>query len=110
MKNLIIEEVKTLDAPAPTGGAVSGNAYLLGAILAVAITTAAAGVLISYRITGGAELPKATGAITIGAKLYWDDTNKVLTTTASGNTLCGVAAKAQASGDATAVLLLNFCP
>ena len=42
-----------------------------------------------------------------GAKLYWDNTNKVLTTTASGNTIVGVAAAAAASGDATVAILLN---
>ena len=52
-------------------------------------------------------MPKATGAVSQGAKLYWDNTNKVLTTTASGNTIVGVAAEAALSGDANAKILLN---
>ena len=58
-------------------------------------------------ISGVFSVPKASGAITQGALLYWDDTAENLTTTASGNTLVGVAAAAAASGDATVPLLLN---
>lgn len=110
VKNLVYDEVKFIDAAAPSGGVISGTAYLIGALLAVAIVTAAEGETVAFRVTGGVDLPKASGAITQFAKLYWDDTNKRLTTTASGNTLVGVAGKPAASGDATVCLLLNFNP
>ena len=37
-------------------------------------------------------------AWTVGAKVYWDDTNKRCTTVATDNTLIGVAVEAVASG------------
>jgi predicted RecA/RadA family phage recombinase len=52
-------------------------------------------------------VPKASGAITQGAKLYWSAANSNLTTTASGNTFVGLAAEAAASGDASVKILLN---
>lgn len=42
---------------------------------------------------------KATGAITVDAPLYWDDTNKEVTTTSTDNTLIGFAAEAAESAD-----------
>lgn len=36
-----------------------------------------------------------------GAAVYWDNTNKVLTTTASGNTLIGRAIRAKTNGQLT---------
>jgi len=57
--------------------------------------------IVSYE--GVYELPKATSlVITMGDALYWDDTNKVLNKTASGNTFAGFA-HASAASDATTV-------
>ena len=42
-----------------------------------------------------------------GAKLYWDSTNKELTTTASGNTLAGMAFDAATASDTTVNIKLN---
>lgn len=88
----------------------SGQAFLLGALLAVATTDIADGATGAVAVRGVFNIPKAAQAFTQGAKLYWDDTNKVVTTTASGNTLCGVAAAAAASGDATGAVHINFSP
>jgi predicted RecA/RadA family phage recombinase len=85
----------------------SGDFVLIGAIGGVATTDIANGKTGSVRIKGVFNVPKASGAVTQGAKLYWDSTNKVLTTTASGNTIVGVAAAAAASGDAAVQILLN---
>jgi predicted RecA/RadA family phage recombinase len=59
------------------------------------------------QVAGVFSVPKAAGAVTQGAKLYWDAANSVLTTTASGNTVVGVAAAAAAGGDARVSILLN---
>ena len=40
----------------------------------------------------------ASQAWTAGAKVYWDNTTKLVTNVASGNTLVGVAALAVGSG------------
>ena len=46
----------------------------------------------------------------VGALLYWDNTAKSLTTTASGNKRVGVAVKAALAGDATVRVRLDGAP
>ena len=58
-------------------------------------------------VAGVAEIAKASGAIDLGAALYWDSANSKATTTAASNTYIGIAAKAAASGDAVVAVLLN---
>lgn len=81
-----------LELTAPSGGVVSGTAYLIGSLLVVAAQTAAETVKFEGATRGVFDLPKATDdAFTEGAKAYWDDTAKKLTTTSGGNTLVGIA-------------------
>ena len=81
-----------MTVPAPSGGATSGNGVLVGAMFGVAATTAAESAEVEIMTTGVHALAKTSAqAWTLGAKVYWDNTNKVVTTTASGNTLIGVA-------------------
>jgi len=50
------------------------------------------------------DFAKATGqgtAIGVGANVYWDDTNNVATTTATGNKLIGKCVRAAVDADAT---------
>jgi len=92
-----------------TAGAniASGQFVLIGTIGGVAINAIPNGSTGAVRVKGVFSVPKAAGAVTQGAKLYWDAANSVLTTTASGNTIVGVAAAAAQSGDATVQVLLN---
>lgn len=107
MATNFIQEGKALNYT-PSGADVSSGDFLvLGSIGAVAKTDIADGKTGAVHISGVFSVAKASGAITQGAKLYWNSTNSNLTTTASGNTLVGVAAAAAASGDATVPLLLN---
>jgi hypothetical protein len=46
-------------------------------------------------------MTKATGAIAIGVDCYWDDTNNVVTTEASGTKYLGTLAAAGVSGTLT---------
>lgn len=85
----------------------SGDFVLIGALGGVAKTDIANSKSGAVHVKGVFSVAKASGAITQGAKLYWNSTNSNLTTTASGNTIVGVAAEAAASGDATVKLLLN---
>ncbi len=85
----------------------SGDGALVGVIFGVASAPAAINTTVQLSRLGVFTLPKATGAITQGAALYWDNTNKNLTTTASGNTKVGAALTAQASGDATVQVILS---
>lgn len=85
---------------APTGGVVSGTAYLIGALFGVAGNTAAQGIEFPLHTVGIWNLPKATGVNWVqGAKLYWDDTAKNVTNVSSGNTLIGTSREAQINGD-----------
>lgn len=106
MAKNFIKEGKILDY---TAGATitSGQFVLVGAIGGIAIADIANGDTGALQIEGVFSVPKAAGAVTQGAKLYWDATNSVLTTTSSGNTIVGVAAAAAASGDASVQILLN---
>ncbi len=93
------------------GAAITvGQALLFGTILGVSMQALANGETGEAAISGVATVTKITSqAFTQGAKLYWDDTNKRLTTTASGNTLVGIAFAAAATSDATCQILLNVC-
>lgn len=85
----------------------SGTIVIVGSLAGVAVADIADEAAGELNLKGVYALPKATGAVTQGAKLYYDSTNKVLTTTASGNTLCAFAADAALSGDATVNAVLN---
>lgn len=85
----------------------SGGGALIGALFGVAATAVLSGQEGEFSLVGVYGLPKATGVINQGAKVYWDNTAKVVTTTASGNTLIGAAAKPAASNDAIVPVRLN---
>lgn len=107
MKNYV-QPGHTLDLTAPAGGVVSGTGYLIGTMFVVASVTAAAGATFAARLEGVYTLTKAAGAAwTEGAAVYWDNTAKNVTTTASGNTKIGVAAAVAASGDTLGNVRLN---
>ena len=106
MKNKIQPgNVLTLIAPRVLA---SGAGFLVGSIFAVATTNATTGTPVEGDTVGVFDFPKAAGAVTQGAKLYWDNTNFVVTTTAGSNTLIGAATQAAASGDATARVKLGI--
>jgi predicted RecA/RadA family phage recombinase len=99
MKNFV-QPGDVLTFHAPTGGLSSGDGVLVGGLFGVAAYDAAEGAEVEVQLKGVFRLPKATGAVAEGQALYWDATAKVLTTTASGNTLAAHAAEAAASGAA----------
>lgn len=94
---------------APTDGVVAGTCYLIGALLVFAKTTAAEGEKFEGATDGVYEnAPKTTGqSWAEGAKVYWDNTGKKFTTTATSNTLVGVILSAQASADTIGTVKLN---
>jgi len=85
----------------------TGAGCLVGSIFGVAESPAAVGASVNLRRVGVVTLPKAAGAVTQGQALYWDNTNFVVTTTATGNKLIGAAENAQAAGDATVAVILS---
>jgi predicted RecA/RadA family phage recombinase len=101
-----IQEGDTLPFAAPYAVA-SGGGALIGSVFGVAINALANAEVGSFELEGVFTLPKATGAATVGAKAYWDNTNKNVTATVGSNTLIGVFVAAYASGDTTAAIRLN---
>lgn len=88
----------------PGSAVAAGDVIVQGELVGVARTPIAANALGSLAVDGVFDFAKATGAgtaITAGANVYWDDTNNVATTTATGNKLLGKCVKAAADGAAT---------
>lgn len=109
MRNFV-QAGSALDMIAPSGGVVAGVGVLIGAIFGVAATTAAEGEIFSLSRRGVFDLAAATHAsnqaLAAGDPAYWDNTNKVITATAAGNTLVGVVTEAKVSTVAIARVAL----
>lgn len=107
MKNFI-QTGDIVPVTAPAGGLASGAGVLVGSLFGVAIGPAAAGAAVEISTRGVFDLPKTgSGALAAGAKVYWDDTAKAATGTASGNSLIGVALAAAAADSANIRVRLN---
>jgi len=106
MKNYVQNgEVLSLLAPYAVA---SGAGFLVGSIFAVATSAADNGAAVEGITTGVVDLAKVSAqAWTVGAKVYWDDTAKNVTTTASGNTLIGVAVAVAANPSTIGRVRLN---
>lgn len=97
MKNFI-QDGDTLTVTAPYALS-SGNGCLVGSLFGVAVTDALISTEVEIQTVGVFDLPKAgSQAWSVGARVYWDDTAKSCTTTASTNKLIGVAVAAVGSG------------
>lgn len=93
MKNYI-QPGSAIDCVAPAGGVVSGRPVIIGSLIGIASVTAAEGLPFVLNRDGVYRLPKVSAqAWTQGSKIYWTSGN-LATTTASGNTLLGIAAAA----------------
>ena len=107
MKNFL-QDGTIVPMTAPAGGVVSGTAYLIGGVVIAAMQDAAAGATFPALVDGCVSLPKAAAlAIAEGALCYWDNTNKVVTSVATGNTLIGLYTEAKAVDATVAVVRLN---
>lgn len=105
MKNFVQKgEVVTLAAPYDR---TSGQGALVGQVFGVAAFDVLSGVNGEFQVEGVFDIAKASGSVSQGDKIYWDNSAKVVTTTQSGNCLVGMAVQAQASGDATARVRLE---
>ncbi len=98
---------ESIGVTAPAGGVGSGDGVLVGSLFGIAMFAADAGQTVVIKTTGVYMLPKATGAVAAGAKIFWDDSAGNVTTTATDNHLIGAAVTAQESGDPTVQVRLN---
>jgi predicted RecA/RadA family phage recombinase len=80
----------------------SGQGALVGAVFGIAQNDAANGAEVVLDTTGVYDITKEPGlAISIGVRVFWDNTNRRITTTTTSNWCVGFAWAAAAGGDAT---------
>ena len=97
MKNYV-QPGNTITLTAPYDVA-SGDGLLVGSIFGVATGAAVDGDPIETALVGVFDLKKVgSQAWAVGDKIYWDNTAKETTKTATSNTLVGVAIEAVGSG------------
>ena len=107
MKNYV-QDGDTVTLPAPYA-VTSGQGALVGSLFGVANHDAASGADCEFDTEGVFDVTAlGTDTATPGAKLYWDNTNRRLTTTATNNTLVGVAVATKAAGATTARVRLGI--
>ncbi len=87
-----------IDVLAPAA-ITAGVGILVGSLFGIAQNTAAINAPLVIQTQGVVDMAKAPSqAWTFGALVYWDNTAKVATTTASTNKLIGVAVAAVGAG------------
>lgn len=99
---------ETIDYTA-TEAVSNGDVVDLATRIGVAGDDIAAGKTGAVHVVGVFEMPKATGAVTVGQALYWDAAAKNITTAAGSspaNTPAGWAVAAAGSSDATVLVKL----
>jgi predicted RecA/RadA family phage recombinase len=94
MAQNFIQEGDQIEIPI-LAAVVTGAPVLYGTKLGIPLrSSTVVGEPVSHRFAGVFEFAKTTSeAWAVGAALYWNDTTKKLTTTASGNTLVAWAAQ-----------------
>lgn len=107
MANNFVSDGEIMDYTAAADLAV-GVGVLIGARLGVTLVAIANTKTGSVAMEGVWTLPKlSTDVMAQGALLYWDNTNKRLTTTSAGNTLAGYCMLAAGNGATTVRIKLN---
>ncbi|OJH54276.1 hypothetical protein ATN81_13975 [Agrobacterium pusense] len=106
MKNFVQPgDVITVPAPAAV---TSGKLVVIGSLVGAAQKSAAIGEDVPLLTEGVISYAKVSAlAIAVGDKLYYDAANDVVSKTASGNTLVGVAVAASANPSPSAKLKLG---
>jgi predicted RecA/RadA family phage recombinase len=110
MATSYISQGDVLTLPAPSGGVTAGTPVLIGRLLVIPQNTVAQTLPFDGHVKGVHAVTKADSqAWTVGANVYWDDSAKNFTTTATSNQYAGVAVEAVAStaGLVTGKILLN---
>lgn len=96
--------------PSSTTAIDAGAGVLQGQLFGIAAEAIPALRLGALIVRGIFDIPKSTAAstaITAGANVYWDNTNKLATATVGTNVLIGKCVKAAVDGDATVRVLIR---
>ena len=109
MTNNYVQKGEIMDYVNDTGSDIaSGDGVVASTQFGVAITSIANGATGSVAIVGVYRMKKDNSqAFTQGTKLYWNETNKQLTTTATDNKVAGHAFDAAATADTEVNINLN---
>lgn len=107
MKNFV-QPGDTVTVTAPYD-VTSGGGVLVGALFGIAAYSAKSGEEVEIKTTGVFEHAKTSAQAwaTVGLAIYWDNTNKVFTTTATDNTLVAKNLAVAANPSATGIVRLN---
>lgn len=106
MKNFV-QDGAVITAVAPYA-LTSGQMALVGQLLGVAVKDAAISADVELQTVGVFEVTAlSTDVGAIGALIYWDNTNRRLTVTATSNELVGCLLRAKLNGETTALVRLN---
>ena len=94
----------------PPYSGVGGGGMKSGNVFGVAAGTFTVGVASQFDVVGVFALVKDASTFSQGDLIYWDDVNKVATSTVGSNLLIGAAELAALTGDATVQLRLFGVP
>jgi len=91
-----------------TAAGTSGKGLLLGKLFGILMADVKVNEEVELKLVGVFDLPKTEAqAWTVGAAIYWDETNKLCTTTASGNTKIGHAVEVAANPSTVGIVRLS---
>lgn len=106
MKNFV-QAGSNLTIPTPHA-VTAGHGVKLGGIFGVAVGSAASGSTVDIATFGVYDLAKVTAeTFAIGAAVYWDDSEGLVTSTATDNTKIGVAVAVAGNPSASVKVRLN---
>jgi predicted RecA/RadA family phage recombinase len=104
---VFIQEGAAIDYT-PGADVAAGDVIVQGDLVGVARFDIKSGVLGALAVTGVFDFAKATNvAYTVGTILFWDDTNNIVTATATGNKQVGKVVRAAATTDPTVRVRLS---
>jgi len=111
MRNFI-QPGNSLAASVPyVGGVTSGQGMMVGALFGIAAVDGAQNAIIEAQTQGVFDITKEPAlAIAAGSRVFWDNTNRRITTTATANFQVGIAALSALAGDATVRVWLCRAP
>lgn len=86
----------------PGSAVATGDVVVLGSIVGIATKAIAASTQGALAIEGIYELPKITGTIAVGTKVYWDPSGNPLNGTAGSGAITSTAGSLKCAGYAVA--------
>jgi predicted RecA/RadA family phage recombinase len=111
MATNFVQNDDVLSAVVPYATVTAGQGILVGALFGVSEVSGVSGDTVSIVTEGVFDITKEPAlAITAGARVFWDGTNRRITTTTTANYQVGIATAAALAADATVRVALIRCP